>query len=1644
MRKNRIIAIFLCAAFLVSAIPVTGFAAQTPAAQAQAATGTIKTTLRFDYPQRLGKVMEKHIKMTLLFNQAAAGEVLLNDGSVSDLDVPGAKAVVMKKTPLGGLVEPGAAEDTEIGYFDVELSGMPADTSNQYALQFTGDGYTDFTTSAFALGEYSKQVIVGTQSGTFAVGDVDGNNKVNKSDLEAVTAALGKTDTESLENYDLNGDGKIDIVDMTYVKHQLDIAADKEQIKDTALIAGTAVDVASLEEQVNAEITGEIVSLFSESNTEAVELRKADVTEENPIAIPITFHEEKEMSQITIVSPDTDNAIAGGTAVVEYVEDGKTVVEEVSFQTDQPQGTNPISLAEAAAEQPNPTKTVVINLGKRVAVKKITIRVEKTVGSDGIPQYAAVQEIKFLKDILPENPVAQNAAVKGVKAVPGNESVTLTWDKYPNITGYTVRYGSSANALDKEMRVDTTTALVNGLKNLEPYYFTVSATSTGWESAQSDAIVAIPQPSSVPGRPDMVVVTPMDGALSVSWKKTEDAVFYNVFYKEETAESYQQLEDKITLTNAVIGGLKNDTKYLLYIVAGNEIGMGPASLIAEGTPAKVKVEPPDIPTLHMLPTSNIESVVMTNPNNVNKNEYPNGFNVKNVADGDYGTHWTARAFWESNTFTFTFKEAKEMNYMVYVPRLDGRYRESLTSYSIAVWDEDDNMKQLVSGKSIPINSTKTGYMILPFEKSKVKKLAVAVAQYAGSPTGVSLAEAVFYESDNLASDVRALFANDSYTALSDEALRDKAATAEKIASLRAQANDAEGYYVDKDALLDELNLAEGLLNEDAAALGYVKGGFASRSTGADGAKYGQSGSDLQPLGVVAYALYGNHKDKVTIYAELPEGENVSLVATQYFAEANAWQSSIALQNGRNIIEIPRIGSQNSERGGALYLRYSGSHPEQIKLHVRNGVTVIPMLELADWYRIEEAERMARIGAYVDHLEAYTKQYNMTNSGIYNSTEISMPNVLLSIPAAAVLAGISPTGATREDKINRLYDNVLAWEDLMHVCNTTQGIDNTLERSDMQSRQNIRYMRMFGNAFMYAAGSHVGIGYGSSAGMVTGKPVSKLPEGAQANNVFGWGIAHEIGHNMDKLGKAEITNNIYSLMAQTYDGKSNILPSRLEKSNKYAKIYDKVALGYPGLSNDVFAQLGMYWQLHLAYDEGDNPFAFYNTFFKKWKASSVKSDEQFALLASEVAGKNLTDFFESWGMRLSASAKATLANYPAEQRAVQYLNDESRRYRLRGGQPASGTTTAKAVIDSQNEKQVNLTFTNTAAEGSIQGYEIRRNGKTIAFVTGNAYTDVIGSANNMAFSYTVQAVDMLGNRVGAAVDAGQVRVSYTSTIPASAYEMSRSGNTLTFTLNEETASSGIKVTNAPASGSFTVTVTDADGKETVAKSGDFAAGNQTPGASYYTVYFNRPGAASSDTRICVYDIKTAVITGIPEGAAVELIDYAGDNVAFNDDAVIGRMKSDYVYGDGEEDVVKAGTLVVVGSYRGDPVYNTVVLKGEFAAENSETETEEANVITREMAGYTLLFAEIPEDRQVSDISDGLFIFVPDVQHEAELQDKDASNCGGVSVLPLRIKAEMYRTDDPNNADSKRLTSDTIWIDVPADSSMPDIVLAADAN
>lgn len=707
----------------------------------------------------------------------------------------------------------------------------------------------------------------------------------------------------------------------------------------------------------------------------------------------------------------------------------------------------------------------------------------------------------------------------------------------------------------------------------------------------------------------------------------------------------------------------------------------------------------------------------------------------------------------------------------------------------------------------------------------------------------------------------------------------------------------------------------------------MKNDFQSRSGSAsEDRAAGQTASDLQPLGITARA-----GATVAIYAEFPDDATVYVVPTQYYGESGVWKGTpVALKNGRNYITVQKIGSLSDTRGGMLYLTYAGSNPEDIKLQVRvlSNAWEMPVLELSNWYSMGQSARKDAIRAYVQELEAYVSGLSGANykTDVRNATEISTPSVLLSLPADQVLAGLKGVGNDENAMVEAMYQNVLAWEEELFVANQVQGIiDSSTALSSYQypmtTRQNIRYMRMFAGAFMYAAGNHIGVEYGSTSALVQGKPTSVTGAGS-ANGLFGWGIAHEIGHNMDKLGKAEITNNIYSLALQAWDGSSMSLNTRLTEDGRWADIFNKVAQGRPG----------------------------------------------------------------------------------------------------------SATVTA-----SVEESQVTLTIQHTDAS-KILGYEIRRNGVASAFTTGSTYTDNLGAANNRTYTYSVVPVDKLGN-LGSEAKANEVRVAYDKTISSDLYTLVHDGDTATITMKNGTSVpvTGIKVTGTDLSGSYTVQVKASAGADwTDAKTGELS--------DDLVAYFTKPGAKPDDTRIWTYDAAVVKITGIPESAQVELLDYPGDRVDFYEGAAVGVLKDNFQYGDRADEVIPAGTLVILGTYRGDPTYNYVSVEAVY---NTTSEADEANgvtTITRAMNGYGLLFAEIPEDGAVSDTSDGFFLFVPDLEKEKELNDQS----GVTDDYPLEIRINFYRTDVPNINQGGRITSETLWLSFPSEDDLPSIELTGSAE
>ena len=1622
---KRIPALLLTASMALSML-TPAWAAE----KAGTATGELQATVRIDYSQSMEVLRKRNIQAELFQGQNSLGKVSLTEANQINLGSGTAK--VSLRDRLGG-ERTGTADP---GALDLTVTGLP---QGDYTLQFTGNGYA-LCKVPFTIKDYSHYIEVGTGDGTFALGDFDRNGKVDTKDRDALTAALGSTSADNLNKYDLNGDGRIDIVDLAYVNHNVNTPAGSPTVLDTVCVGVQVNSSQAATDLNNAGTTvtsGSLDSLFQAGGGATF---KNNVGQGN-VVIPIPLNNTVTAENLQITTPDTGSgSIQAGTVEVEY--EGGSISRTFSFDNSR--------YANVHAISPDPGQNVItIPLGKRVAVKKITITVTKTAGGE----YATVESIRFLQDIVPEDLTEPNSLVKNLSAVPGDSRVSLKWNALPNVSGYRVEYWEKdKESARRQLNVDVPQAQITGLDNLKTYRFTVTPTDGAWQGQTCAPVEATPQPAKAPSAPDMVNISPLDGQLSVSWKRGENAVWYEVYYTNQAnapTSSYQKAGERVTATNLTIPNLVNGTTYYIYVVAGNDAGRSGPSRISEGTPKATDYSRPEgIPTEGILEGGSIEKMWLADSGNVSPSSYSSAqpFKPENMYDGDLRTHWTSQSWddgnWARNKQVFaSFKEPVDISSVIWVPRLDGSYASNLRLYTVTVWRQGDDLKgpgTLVSpdplrGGSASDHNTwlnvgnnpgVTKFAVLPFEPTTdVVQVAITIEQMDYS--AVSLSELMFMEYDpahSLPDNIAALFASELRTQL-------KTGVAQAdIDALKARLNSDEiNYYLNPETLADELALAQELLDTKNSS-GVVVDGIQSRSSAADSAKYGQGGSDLQPLGVAARA-----GQEITVYASgIPAGEKVPLFATQFNAEASTWRTQVGeLVNGRNILTVPTIGSQATERGGSLYLTYSGSSPKAIQLHVRRAVD-IPALELSDWYSLSETVRRDRIGAYVDELTAYVSAQNITSGNAQtkclNVTEISTPTVLLSLPASAVLGANS---ADRSGKVENLYQNVLAWEDIMHICKTTQGINNTYGKNDMTSRQNIRCMQMFAGAFMYAAGNHIGIGYGSCAGVVSGLPIARLPAGATVNSLFGWGIAHEIGHNMDKLGQAEITNNLYSLMVQTFDGKDNTLPSRLENSGKYTAIFTKTAQSQPGASNDVFTQLGMYWQLHLAYDgkqsETQGPMWFYNRFFQDWKAGTYTAgaqsyDDKVALTAAGVVKKDLTEFFERWGMSLSDTTKDKLKSYKEEEsRALWYLSDQSRRERLNGTRPATGTLTATAQLKGDNTVEITVT---PAITGKVQGYEIIRNDKSIAFVVPGtdgavSYEDVIGSGNHRIYQYKVTAYDILGNRIGSA-DAGEVRVAYDKLVDPSTYTMTRNGDAVTFTLKNAAPVTGFKLTgDTLPQDEYTVTVVTEKDKTLTARKGTFGASDSLEGG--FVSYFNNPKADSGDTSIYTYDAKTVAITNIPEGLEnnLQLISYAEDDISFYSDAAMGLLAEDWQYADGEKDLLKQGTLVILGSYRGDPVWCTAEVWGRFR-------NADGTVTERAVEGDTILLAD-PASLygDASDISDGLLIFTPKYQN--------------ISELPEAICLKLFRTEVPTDASSRRVTAQTLWTSTYDGSDLPTIHL-----
>lgn len=1583
------------------------------------------------------------------------------------------------------------ADDTKVYYYNVIFYDLPCD---QYTLELSGEGFkTVKVENINLLNGYSKRVSL-SNTETFLSGDVNQDGIVNETDYDLL---LKNIDSKNAQ-YDLNKDGVVDITDLSYLFDNMNKPAKSVKIEDTNPIIDTSK--MKFEENKNQSIEGEVENLFTEGASVKVAPKDEkgnplDISKDNPAVVDLTFNDPVKMEEIVIESPGTT---AGRVEVLA----GNGEIISVPYGTDLNRTTSKSTSLLNTKEG-----TIQINLGKQIAVKKVSIVITETTKDVNL---AEITKVEFLNNVYEEIPAPDMNVPKITEIIPGSEELTVKWNHEKNVDGYEVKAVGEVKGQQKEFILQTTKNSVtfSGLENYQEYTINIQSLNGEWTSGFSEPMIATPKPQEKPEAPEGISIEGLYKGLKVSWKKHKNADTFNLYYRKANSDDPFTAMENLKTLSYTISNLEDDTEYEVHLTAKNEYGISGKSQTYKGK--TMDLTAPITPNYKLLNTASGIDEVTAHIKNVT---YPSAQpkDAFDIVDNDFSSSWILNS-WDGGGFNngkpspiVEFDQAYKMDTIVVTPDVSQKYDYSYVK--VKYWDE--NGKEILVSDDVKVSTKissngKKYYEVKLDEAVTTNKIQVNFALGSAYRDGtISISEMKFYNYDSLEDDVRNLFADDLLVELR------KGVTQTNIDDLVKRANEADPksgeYHPYKQVILDELTLAQNIFNDQNTATDVMT---VNQHISNSGNNLGMA-NDNQALGLSAKA-----GDEIVVYVGTKGNVLPQLVFTQHYAESGKYTQTVRLQKGRNVITVPKIHDMDVEKGGSVYVRYPNASPTTNDIKIRvSGATKIPHLNVYGMINDEskKAEVKAAIKTYISELKTHVDNLSNMYKGevnasenkysydertsILNSTDIETDKVTLNLPATAIFKGITDGETDIDAQVERVYKSLQAWEQLMDLKYAERGVsenpdfdnNNKIEGNELKhvmpkSRMNVKYQRMFIGAFMYASGNHVGIEFDSSAPLMQGKPFTFNEDGTikEKGELFGWGIAHEVGHVTDpkNMTYAETTNNVIALLAQTFDDESE---SRLEASGKYEDIYEKVTSETVSLPSDVFVKLGMFWQLHLAYDE--NPTAmmlktdadndpsndsFYAKYSKRLRESTeeenrLNQEQRLVRVVSDVVGKDLTDFFYAWGIRPDAATKAYLASkgYEKETRQIQYLNDEARRQTLaNNGEMATDTEVVASFANGIEtntiiqDKDITLNLGVSKDSSKVLGYEIYRNGRVIGFTTEDTFTDSLGATNNRVVNYDVVAYDYELNTTEK-LNLGSIKVSHDGTMDKKSWSVET--NT---TNNEDTNNEDIP--HGPVLNPSINKVVD-NKADTVYRGQ--RANNQDP---YVIVdmnesqpivgikYTDQTSNAIKNYEIYVSNDKENW-TLANSGEFKNTEDKPTETVFFNQQGSTGGQqlwaynatyiklvaKGAKTISIGELDILAPpGDNVEIGTEKGqftdgigtlktDFVYDqstgakipkgSIIVTGEYRGNPAFNvvilKDEKGNVV----AGDQILLAELPLNGHLGEISKGSYIYWISPEN--------------IGTLTSKVMVEMYRVNDAETNEGQRLVSDSLFVNVP--DNLPEI-------
>lgn len=1306
------------------------------------------------------------------------------------------------------------------------------------------------------------------QAGVIYYGDVTGDHDINKEDVDDVVTALHESmDASAAAPCDLTGDGAITLADLQLLADGYSKEAVTSEVSPklrvTGAVAGEGTEVASGSQ---IQDVSSVVGNPDESASLKLAPSNGAISEDNPVIIELDGLQDQlggeEISCIAVKPPVHTNgsgayevhphAVAAGEATVVYDdESGNEQTETLPFQNEAASsalanmarslGLMPEkAFADGAKAQFDAAGNLVIDFGKKIAIKKVTLKVTATQASDGNLNLAEISSVEFLngtEDIIapPVMNIPQN-----VKAEAGSKQFTVSWNAEPNVTGYEVSIvdpavqGANEQILSTKSTSLEVTSYKYGTKgkveNGHTYTVKVQSANGTWRSGWSVSITVKPEATKVPDKPENVKARGGYKTITVSWKVMGDTDSHILYWRKQGDSSWQSVSG-IESGSYQLAGLEDVTTYEVYVVGVNKIGnSAPSNTVSAKTET---IAPAELPNYKLVNTKDANGRYLTGISTarvisagmVDSPLDAGTGTALGLFDDDY-TSYAKKTDWDlgcaynagSHGVEVTFDGVKEIGFISYAASsLNIDYSGVVVHASTggSAWQRVSNVgftqQKCANGRTYTLIKLGGGL--------RADKILIGMQRY---PRLIDIAEMRFHGYDSIEDDVNALYADDMHIQLAEGV--DEA----RINELDARLNtpDADGnYYPYKSAVQLDLDFARQLLADENAGLSEVINVHTDISPAADNGKnLGISGlNSWQPLGKVAAA-----GDQLVLYASARNASANSkiqlYVGQQYPESSDAPTYGGTFVRGQRIVyTVPeKIQDTGKEHGGPLYVQYTGSNPNEEWCVRVMGAHSVPLLDLHGV--TDHEERVKRAESYVtqldetlglldksaaneaDHKAAHLAEsklvvdgapqdtinpsvdcaYNVRNC-IHNATELMTDSMLYSVPASQVAK--SCTGSTLRERAESLITRMDGSEQMLKLFYQHKGLmepgEGVAKTNEVSSQHlNIRCMVMFAGAFMYAAGNHIGVDFPESGNFTILRPISDAATQPGATKApgdgfyFGWGSAHEIGHNINnsRYAYAEVTNNYFAqLCKMVNEGTTRF---------SYDTVYDRVTSGAIGRTGNVGTQLAMYWQLMLAHDANE-VYTLYsdyaalkaNRFFARVDGYArnpgsapapggvplvvnAGESQNIIRLASAAAERDLTDFFTSWGLVPNAETVQYISQFPKEARALQYVNDDAVKWaRANASAPQVAGNDMVAVSASQQNSKVTLSLSTKDASynASLIGYEITRvtyaSGKPQKEVVGFARVDGNGAATfvddaaylgNRAASYEVRAVDKFLN------------------------------------------------------------------------------------------------------------------------------------------------------------------------------------------------------------------------------------------------------------------------------------------------------------